>query len=264
MEQNMEQEREDGIGEVRWAPRVPQDKVRRLYESDARGLLDEELVDEVGYGLYGRCRSILRATEAGEGRVTCPRCGGVIVREGSEKTTVIHCEACGWQTTWGAYHKTYQGKQLHGGGAVEAFRTFLTQFDAARTARERLIAIDRLIHAWHWEQVQNPTRPAGANLIEGRLGDVVAFLDALSYGDVGTPGMGAKREDWYRTWQPRRSGSGATGWRSQRTHPSSDAFVNAMPAAFPAEVAGEETAGILANGGHGGWHSHSRRRRQGR
>ena len=194
----MQEEWEDGIREVRWARRVPQEKVRRLYESDARGLLDEELVDDVGYGLYLRCWSILRATEAAEGRVTCPRCGNVIVREGAEKTTVIRCGACGWQTTWGAYHKTYQGKQLHGGGAVEAFRTFVTRFDAARTARERLIAIDRLIHAWHWEQVQNPTRPAGANLIEGRLGDVVAFLDALSYGDVGTAGMGAKRDDWYR------------------------------------------------------------------
>lgn len=183
---------------MRWAPRVPQDKVRRLYESDARGILDEELVDDVGYGLYLRCRSILRATEAGEGRVTCPRCGSVIVREEADKTTVIRCGQCGWQTTWGAYHKTYQGKQLHGGGAVEAFRNFLTQFDGAQTARGRLIAIDRLIHAWHWEQVQNPTRPAGANLIEGRLGDVVAFLDALSYGDTGTAGMGAKRADWYR------------------------------------------------------------------
>ena len=33
----------------RWAPRVPQDKVRRLYETDARGIYDDELIDDVGY-----------------------------------------------------------------------------------------------------------------------------------------------------------------------------------------------------------------------
>jgi hypothetical protein len=57
-----------------WAPRLPQRLVARLYETDARGILDEELIDEVGYGLLARVESILTATEASRGRVRCPRC----------------------------------------------------------------------------------------------------------------------------------------------------------------------------------------------
>jgi hypothetical protein len=57
-----------------WAPRVPPHTIRRLYETDARGIVDEEQVDEVGYALYARCRSILRVTAAHGHHATCPRC----------------------------------------------------------------------------------------------------------------------------------------------------------------------------------------------
>ena len=66
------------LAEVRWAPRVNPSAIRRLYETDARGIVDAEQIDAVGYALYARCRSILRATEAQLGRVTCPRCEHVI------------------------------------------------------------------------------------------------------------------------------------------------------------------------------------------
>jgi hypothetical protein len=32
-----------------WAPKVAQQAIRRLYEADARGLYDDELLLEVGY-----------------------------------------------------------------------------------------------------------------------------------------------------------------------------------------------------------------------
>ena len=34
----------------RWAPKVPQHRIRRLYELDAQGLTDETLTDDVGSG----------------------------------------------------------------------------------------------------------------------------------------------------------------------------------------------------------------------
>jgi len=34
---------------IDWAPRVKPQTLRRLYQTDARGILDEELIDEVGY-----------------------------------------------------------------------------------------------------------------------------------------------------------------------------------------------------------------------
>ena len=35
----------------KWAPRVPREKIWRLYRSDAKGIRDEELVDDVGITL---------------------------------------------------------------------------------------------------------------------------------------------------------------------------------------------------------------------
>ncbi len=96
----------DGI-RPQWHPRVPREKIRRLYENDARALVDETLVDDVGIGLLLRCRSILIVTAAHEGRAQCPRCTGIIPHQWNKDEPMI-CSVCGWQTTWGAYFKTYQ------------------------------------------------------------------------------------------------------------------------------------------------------------
>ena len=40
-----------------WAPRLRPQLLRRLYESDARGIQDLELCDEVGMFLFMRCRT---------------------------------------------------------------------------------------------------------------------------------------------------------------------------------------------------------------
>jgi hypothetical protein len=38
----------DGLAEVRWASRVNPRTIRRLDDTDARGIVDEELIDAVG------------------------------------------------------------------------------------------------------------------------------------------------------------------------------------------------------------------------
>src|SRR5947209_5700042 len=105
----------DQAAEIWWAPRVPREQIRRLYEADASGLPDEELLDDVSFSLFQRCRSILTATEAHAGRAACPRCEQIILHH-HDKEEVLVCAGCGWHMTWGAYFKSYQGKQLHGGG----------------------------------------------------------------------------------------------------------------------------------------------------
>jgi hypothetical protein len=170
----------------RWNPRVPQHQIRRLYENDARGILDEDLVQDVAIALYLRCQSILVATEAHEGQATCPRCGGKIPHDWN-KNAVITCAGCGWRTTWGAYFKTYQDKQLHGGGAVFAFQAYVDEYPKADSARLRWLLIDRLIHVFHHELRGKPSRPAACNLIGGRLHEVEALLNELAYGEGSAP-----------------------------------------------------------------------------
>ena len=44
-----------------WAPRVTQHKIRQLYEDDAKGIRDEDLIEDVGYSLLCRCESFIAA-----------------------------------------------------------------------------------------------------------------------------------------------------------------------------------------------------------
>jgi ribosomal protein S27AE len=196
------------LAEVRWAPRVNPQKIRRLYETDARGIVDDELIEEVGFALYSRCQSILIATEAHAGRVQCPRCGSIVPHHGDRDAT-LQCEQCSWRVRWGDYFKTYQDKHLHGGGALFAFKEYLDAFTRASSPRERMLAIDRLIHVFHCELVQDPVRSVGVNLIYGKnTREVTEFLDRLSYGEASTPELKETRIDWERKLE-----------LSQRYHP---------------------------------------------
>ena len=62
-----------------------------------------------------------------------------------------------------------------------------------------MLTIDRLIHEFHYSlraQPDLPCRPVGVNLIQGKLGDVVRFLDELTYGQRTTEGLEENRAAW--------------------------------------------------------------------
>jgi len=191
------------LAAVRWAPRVSPGAIRRLYETDARGIVDAEQVDDVGHSLYARCRSILRATEAHQGRVTCPRCEHVIERgvgagaAPAGREEIVRCERCGWRVRWREYFKTYQHKHLVGGGAVQFHVDFVAQFERARGPRETMLAFDRLIHVFRWELKNNPVRSAARELIYARnYKELLTFLDTLTYGEHSTPGLQGTKLEW--------------------------------------------------------------------
>ena len=182
-----------------WAPRLRQSLIRRLYETDALGIYDDELLDEAGWGLKARCESFIAAVEASRGRVKCPACGQIVLHH-SGKDEILHCAACGWELPWQTYFKTFQHKQLSGAEAVLAlFQEFVDQFPAARSGQEKMLLIDRLIHGFHYNLQFGSTRAAGVNLIEGNYHEVVDFLDRLTYGEGSTPGLSEQRAEWIKT-----------------------------------------------------------------
>lgn len=195
-----------GRDEVTWAPRLSKEKIRRLYQSDAGGMLDEELLDDVGTRLYQRCQSILEVDAAKQGQMHCVRCAKsgretIIERElvhGALEATLV-CPVCGWQIIWRDYLRTFKRRQLNLGGAGDAFKAFVQGWPAARTPAQKMLAVDQLIHAFHYS-VQHmpdlPSRPAALNLINGKLEDVIGFLDDLSSGPRTTPGLESTREGW--------------------------------------------------------------------
>jgi len=201
-----------------WAPRVAQRKIRQLYETDAQGIYDLDLIHEVGYGLLARCETFITANRAREGELPCPECGQTVRRE-----EMLRCP-CGWTLPWADYFKTIQHKQLSGAEPVlEQFRDFVNAFPSARTPQEKMLLIDRLIHGFHWYlKTGGPTRPVAVNLIEGRLSDVVAFLDRLTYGAKSTPGMRKTYAEWDRNIDVNKSWYRSRRSALKRKEPAGD------------------------------------------
>jgi predicted RNA-binding Zn-ribbon protein involved in translation (DUF1610 family) len=194
-------------GKPVWAPKVSKAKIQRLYLTDAQGMVDEELIDEVGWALWSRCDSILIVTAAHYGRVACPTCGSIIERQAPRgDDDRIQCPACDWQISWKIYHQTYQGKQLFGANAVDIFKSYHQAFPQTHDANAKMLLIDQLIHAFH-TGLNEPGRPVGANLIEGSLKEVILFLDTLTNGGSSAAGIGDSRKAWRHTlanlsWAP--------------------------------------------------------------
>jgi ribosomal protein L37AE/L43A len=175
---------------------MKQHLIRRLYENDAAGIQDEDLLNEVGWGLLARCESFIAAVEATHGRVLCPTCASLVLHNGRPEG-VLHCSNCGWEVPWKAYQHTFQHKQLSGAAEVLAlFQNFIDCFPTAQEPKEKILLIDGLIHGFHWYIRFGNTRAAGVNLIEGALHEVVDFLDSLSVGPGSTPGIQQTREEW--------------------------------------------------------------------
>lgn len=187
-----------------WARRVSRRDIRRLYESDAQGMLDLELLDEVHYGIYARVRDMFEVREAQQfGRVTCRRCREPVpepFRMGTQnKGDVLRCNACGWQTTCGDYYAGYSGKSLLPGSATGLFEAYLERFPQAKTPHDKLLLIDWLIHQFHVMQGV-PRMPVGRNVIAGTEAQVRELIKSLAYGASSTQGL-ASPEAWRATYE---------------------------------------------------------------
>jgi len=182
-----------------WAPKVSQAKIHLAYERDAQGIVDLDLIDEVGWALWERCDSILIVTAAHHGRVLCPACGTVIGRQNPWSAgEIVECSKCDWHILWATYHQSYRSKQLFGANAVSIFETYHKVFPGAQTATEKMVLIDQLIHAFHIG-LKEIGRPVATNLIEGSLKDVIHFLDNLTSGGTSAAGIGDSRKAWRQT-----------------------------------------------------------------
>jgi hypothetical protein len=112
---------------------VTQQEIRRLYETDATGIHDDDLINEVGYGLLLRCLSFVDAVDATRGRARCPCCSSIVTHSGI-KDELLRCD-CGWALTWGEYFDTIQHRQL--GGAEPVLEQFTRSSPGSRPPERR-------------------------------------------------------------------------------------------------------------------------------
>jgi len=180
---------------ISWSPKIRQAKIWQLYQNDARGSVDETLVDDVGLSLLHRCQSIWLVTER---KVECPRCGTIfpLSEPGSWKmlpgVQVCPNPGCGWDITAEQWHESWKHRDLLGAAAMQIVETYLHDYPLARKTEERMVCIDQLIHAFHIGlQIGKASRSFANNLIEGSHDQVVELLDQLS----AKPG-GVDKEAW--------------------------------------------------------------------
>jgi hypothetical protein len=177
-----------------WAPKVSPYKIRRLYEQDAKGIRDDELLDEVGHGLYARCDSMLLVTSANLGHPLCFICR-VEMPHSWDKGFVLECPNCGWSITVGEYQASYKGQTLNGVGALPDLEQFVERYPAAKTYTDKMLLIDRLIHAFHGNLNKQPSRPVASNVIDGNIGQIANLIFTLAYGENSTASATAT-EQW--------------------------------------------------------------------
>jgi hypothetical protein len=175
---------------IRWAPRLRPALLARLYESDARGFRDLDLCEEVGTILHDRCETF-RLVAAGE--VGCPACRTVF-RVSRRDATVCPGAGCGWQTDFARYRESIRNHYAATGRAIDAYETFRRAWSRARTYSAKMLVIDQLIHAFHFDEKSGrPTKSIASKLLEGNKKEVVRFLDQLSATDADA------KEAWRRT-----------------------------------------------------------------
>ena len=195
--------------DIYWAPRVNLHEIRKFYLGCADGIYNEDLIDNTGIALFLRCESILEYTWAHEGKVKCKRCCRAgkttfINRVTKAPRELLRCPNCGWQIQWRGYVSETEKKQtgqLWAGRARHAFEEYYKKFPGCKDPGEKVIAIDQLIHSFHWTLKDELEKPAGlrtacANLLEGNATQINDLLNNLTYGDETKTEMLETREWW--------------------------------------------------------------------
>jgi hypothetical protein len=188
-----------GQDKFHWARRVARRDIQRLYDSDARGMLNEELLDQIHFAIHARVCDMFDVREAQQtGRVKCRECGEYVqepLRFGlKNKNNVLQCPKCGWQVTCGEFYESYTGKSMLPGSATGLFETYLERFPNAKTPSEKMLLIDWLIHQFH--VMQGVARmPVGENVIQGTTEQVRELIESLAGGAGATPGL-SSLEAW--------------------------------------------------------------------
>ena len=171
----------------RWSPEISPVKIKRVYESDAKGLLDENLINEVGFLLYARCSDIIEVTNARDGNVKCQNCSRIVKRTGGINE-IIACTNCGWSIIWRDYKKTYNRKGLlagvKGAKTIKIFNNHVSKWVKSKKYNDKMAIIDYLIHEFH-ESIKegSDTRPVACNVIQDNAHEVIQLINDLAYGE---------------------------------------------------------------------------------
>jgi len=162
-----------------WSPRISQGKIKRLYELDAKMIFDDDLVDEVGFTLYTRC---LQGRDerilANENKLKCHHCRKINNVPANGK---IFC-SCGYGYIFREYMRSFNENGMPSRSATPFFNEFIDKWSKTKTYRDKMQAIDYVIHECHLDMLSGVKRGfAGQNLIEGTREQITDLILNLAY-----------------------------------------------------------------------------------
>ena len=171
------------LNKFKWAPKVPRQYFIRLYKSDAQMMIDEELLNEVGFMLYVRCLQGKEESDLARKRMLkCHNCGIILAKPQDE---LITCN-CGYSYIFREYMRSYHKNKMPRGAAAPFFDKFMDDWPKMKTSAEKMRLIDWVIHECHLNMLSGVKRGfAGINLIEGTKKQVCELINELAYGNVG-------------------------------------------------------------------------------
>ena len=168
----------DRFNKYHWSPKVSRQNLKKLYENDAKGLPDEELLDDVGYTLYSRClqgRDERLLIESG--KMKCHNCQKIL----TASRTLIQCE-CGSQYLFREYMRSFRKENMPSGAATKIFNAFIEDWSHAKGYAEKMRLVDGLIHEFHINLSSGVKgRFVGINLVQGTKKQIGELIVTLSY-----------------------------------------------------------------------------------
>lgn len=184
------------LNQFKWCKKVSRSDIYRLYQGESKGMLDEELLDDIGLTFYMRCKQAKEVRECmDKGQIICHHCGAVltggrvsttgsILTKNVDNYKPISCD-CGYLYTYREYRRSCNSVNMPGGRATPIFQHFLQEWPLCRDAKDKFFLIDWLVHECHVTLMSGKKgRSVCVNLIEGSLSQVTKLILQLAYGDV--------------------------------------------------------------------------------
>jgi hypothetical protein len=167
------------FNKCKWAEKVSRNKLVKLYQEEAKGFLDEDLLNEIGYTFYTRCRQARDTRQRlDKGELICHYCG--TVHKAVSYTALVACP-CGFYYTYREYRRNCNANNVPGGRATEIFNAFTDNWLLCKSASEKMLLIDRLVHECHVSAMTGVKgRSVCMNLIEGTLSQIKNMLEMLA------------------------------------------------------------------------------------
>jgi len=180
------------LNQFKWCRKIARNDLLKLYTGEAKGMLDTDLLDDVGYAFYARCKQAREAYACLEkGQILCHHCGAVLEADCiitgsytpySKDNLPVHCK-CGYSYTYREYRRSKATANMPGGRAAPIFEHFEQKWPGCKDSNEKMMLIDWLIHECHVTLMSGAKgKSVCENLIEGTRKQITDLIMELAYG----------------------------------------------------------------------------------